>query len=115
LRESESIILADAATSGFHGLTDSGDTLEIKSVVGLPLIAASEIRGVLYLDGIRGSRAFRNEDLLMLRALCTLIALAVKNAGISSNLSIISRIVSCTDSMTYLAEPEIQDPTHESS
>jgi putative methionine-R-sulfoxide reductase with GAF domain len=113
LREGESIILADTASGGFHGPADSGDTLEIKSVVGLPLIADSEIFGVLYLDGIRGSHAFRTEDLLTLRALCSFIALAVRNAGISSRLSIISKIASCTDSMTYLAEPEIQDPAYD--
>jgi len=50
------------------------------SVICVPLINRSQIRGVIYIDTIGKTNVFRNEDLELLNALSSIIALIIQNS-----------------------------------
>jgi hypothetical protein len=52
----------------------------IRSVLCLPLISNSVLRGALYVHSMNSSCGFRSEDFLTLDTVCTLLALALENA-----------------------------------
>ena len=59
---------------------------KIRSVMCVPLISRSEIRGVIYVDSLNMPHGFRNEDLLLLSSLSTPVAIAIENALLYSDL-----------------------------
>ncbi len=52
----------------------------IRSILCLPLISNSILRGTLYVHSMSSSCGFRSEDFLTLDTVCTLLALALENA-----------------------------------
>ena len=92
LKEKRPVIIADTAHDSSYSPSEAYDTLEIKSVIGLPFTAGSEILGVLYLDGIRMSYVSREEDIPMLQAMCSLASFAVVHSQMSSKLSLIKKL-----------------------
>jgi GAF domain-containing protein len=50
------------------------------SAVCVPLINRAQIRGVIYLDTIGKTNGFRSEDLELLNALSSIIALIIDNS-----------------------------------
>lgn len=52
----------------------------IRSILCLPLISNSVLRGTLYVHSTNSSCGFRSEDFLTLDTVCTLLALALENA-----------------------------------
>jgi hypothetical protein len=62
-------------------LFEHWDTLEFKSVVCIPVTSSSKLLGAIYLDGLGKEQAFREEDLLVLKSLSTLVALGIEKAN----------------------------------
>jgi hypothetical protein len=62
-------------------LSENWGTLEFRSVVCIPVTGGSKLLGAIYLDGFGKEQAFREEDLLVLRSLSTLIALGIEKAN----------------------------------
>jgi len=77
LKEGKPVFLADTSFKELRGLSISLDTERIQSAACFPIMARSETRGVLYLDGIKGPHAFREEDLSVLQALTNQTAAAL--------------------------------------
>jgi pSer/pThr/pTyr-binding forkhead associated (FHA) protein len=65
-------------------LSDSTSTMQMGSIMCVPMISNSEIWGVIYVDSIRAPYGFRKEDLLLLNALSGLVAVAIEKAAPSS-------------------------------
>jgi adenylate cyclase len=60
--------------------SESWETLKIKSVMCVPMRSRSKLCGLLYVEGHREHQAFREEDLLLLKGLSGLLALAIEGA-----------------------------------
>jgi adenylate cyclase len=60
--------------------SESWETLKIKSVMCVPMRTSSKLCGLLYVEGLREQQAFREEDLLLLKGLSGLLALAIEGA-----------------------------------
>jgi hypothetical protein len=52
----------------------------IRSILCLPMISNSVLRGALYVHSMSSSCGFRSEDFLTLDTVCTLLAMALENA-----------------------------------
>jgi signal transduction histidine kinase/ActR/RegA family two-component response regulator len=62
------------------------EIMKIKSVMCVPLISKSKIRGAIYVDSVSKPYGFRKEDLSLLSALSSPAAIAIENATLYSNL-----------------------------
>ncbi|HEX9911515.1 MAG TPA: GAF domain-containing protein, partial [Desulfatiglandales bacterium] len=58
--------------------------LNIKSVMCVPLMNRSKLMGVLYVDSITKPYGFRGEDLHLLSAVSSPVAIAIENAFLHS-------------------------------
>jgi signal transduction histidine kinase/CheY-like chemotaxis protein len=58
----------------------------IRSVLCVPLISKSQVRGVIYVDSLDRPHGFRKEDVYLLTAIGSSGAIALENAGLYSNL-----------------------------
>jgi PAS domain S-box-containing protein len=58
----------------------------IRSVMCVPLISKSKVRGVIYVDSVDMPHGFRKEDVSLLTALSSSAAMAIENALLYSNL-----------------------------
>ena len=92
--EGIAVTVADATGRGTQDGADDGGTMEIKSLLCVPMSAHGRVFGVLYLDGIEGPYAYRKEDLLWIETVGTLIAYAIENAELASKLSTIAGLAS---------------------
>ena len=86
LKENKPIFEANTASEEVHGLASSKNPPKIKSFAVVPIASGSETYGVLYLDGIRGPHAFREEDYSLLKALSNYAATAITNRKTASDL-----------------------------
>jgi 3',5'-cyclic-nucleotide phosphodiesterase len=84
LREGKAVTIRDTFNEAEVNLSDSIEMLKIRSVLCVPLISKSKIRGVMYLDSIKEPNGFRNEDLSLLTALSSPAAIAIENALLTS-------------------------------
>lgn len=66
--------------------SESMELMKIRSVMCVPLISKSQIRGVIYVDSLNKPNGFRNEDLSLLTALSSPAAIAIENAFLCSTL-----------------------------
>ena len=64
----------------------SDSMLRMKSVMCVPLISRSQIRGVIYVDSVDKPFGFREEDLSLITSLSSPAAVAIENALFYSNL-----------------------------
>jgi len=92
--EGRAVTVADATGRGSEAVVEEGGTMEIKSLLCVPMSAHGRVFGVLYLDGIEGPYAYRKEDLLWIETVGTLIAYAIENAELSAKLSMIAGLAS---------------------
>ena len=58
--------------------------MKIGSVMCVPLMSKSQLWGVIYVDSVYNAYGFREEDLDLLTALGSPIALAIENAFLRS-------------------------------
>jgi PAS domain S-box-containing protein len=80
IQDGKAIIMSDTNRESDADLSDSIKELKIRSVMCVPLISRSEIRGVIYVDSLQIPNGFRKEDLLLLTGLSSPSAMAIENA-----------------------------------
>jgi pSer/pThr/pTyr-binding forkhead associated (FHA) protein len=73
----------DAEEEGSE-LPETLKLLKIRSVICVPLISQSRVRGVIYVDSVRTVHGFRKEDLSLFKALTIPAANAIENAVLYS-------------------------------
>jgi len=79
----EAFMISDADTEE-EDLPDTLKLLNIKSVMCVPLINHGKLIGVLYVDSVTKPYGFRGEDLHLLSAVSSSIAIAIENALLHS-------------------------------
>ena len=72
LKNRDPVVIQHFYYEGPANDAEEGDTQEIKSVLGVPIICNEKLYGVVYMDGLEGPRAFRKGDLLTVRTLSDL-------------------------------------------
>jgi len=82
IREGRAVMILDTLGEDEADLSDSMRLMEIRSVMCVPLISRSQIRGVIYVDSVGKPHGFRREDLSLLTALSIPAALAIENASL---------------------------------
>ena len=75
----EAFMISDADTQQGEDVPDTLKLLNIKSVMCVPLLNRAKLVGVLYVDSIRKPYGFREEDLHLLSAVSSPVALAIEN------------------------------------
>ncbi|NTV57861.1 MAG: FHA domain-containing protein [Deltaproteobacteria bacterium] len=76
----EAFMISDADTQQGEDVPDTLKLLNIKSVMCVPLLNRAKLVGVLYVDSIRKPYGFRGEDLHLLSAMSSPVAMAIENA-----------------------------------
>jgi PAS domain S-box-containing protein len=82
--EGKAITMPDFKQEEMESLSDSMGV--IRSVMCVPLISRSKVRGVIYVDSVSIPHGFRKEDISLLTALSGPAAVAIENALLYSNL-----------------------------
>jgi adenylate cyclase len=85
IREGKAVTMLDTRNEDEADLSDSIQIMRVRSVMCVPLISRSQIRGVIYVDSISKPHGFRREDLSLLTALSIPAALAIENATLHSS------------------------------
>lgn len=80
LETGKAVMIPDTQAEDSSTLADTLQLAEIGSVMCVPLISKSEIRGVIYVDSLQKPYGFRRDDLSLLTALSNSAAIAVENA-----------------------------------
>jgi pSer/pThr/pTyr-binding forkhead associated (FHA) protein len=83
----EGFMISDADTEEAEGVPDTLKLLNIKSVMCVPLMNRSKLVGALYVDSITKPYGFRGEDLHLLTAVGSPVAMAIENALLYSGRS----------------------------
>ena len=83
IERGKAVMMLDTSQERPESLSDSMQ--QIRSVMCVPLISKSEIRGVIYVDSLNAPHGFRKEDLYLMTALSTPAAMAIENALLYSN------------------------------
>lgn len=86
IKERKAITMTDTLDEESADLSNSMEIMKIRSVMCVPLISRSQVRGVVYVDSVGKPYGFRNEDLSLLTALSSPAAIAIENALLYSNL-----------------------------
>ena len=84
IEDDEAIIISDVYAGDVDEFSDTWKILKIGSVMCVPLMSKSKLWGVIYLDSIEKAYSFREEDLSLLTALSSPVALAIENAFLHS-------------------------------
>ena len=84
IREKKALTVSDVYSNEEADLRDTLRLMKIGSVICVPLISRSKIRGVIYADSIDKPHGFRKEDLSLLSTLSTPTAIAIENASLNS-------------------------------
>ena len=80
VRESRPIMMLDTLSEDKVDRSESMEIMKVRSVMCVPLISRSKIRGVIYVDSVKRPHGFRNDDLTLLTALSSSAAIAIENA-----------------------------------
>jgi PAS domain S-box-containing protein len=86
IREGMPILVQDTSKEDEIELSDSLKSLRIRSVICVPLISRSHVRGAIYADTLDFPHGFRKEDLDLLAGLSSPAAIAIENALLYANL-----------------------------
>jgi len=84
-------MIPDAQAEDSSEPADTLELAEIGSVMCVPLISKSEIRGVIYVDSLQKPYGFRREDLALLTALSSPAAIAIENALLHERLKVLEK------------------------
>jgi PAS domain S-box-containing protein len=74
------IVMMDTFGQDEANISESMLIMNVKSVMCIPLISKSKVRGVIYVDSVKIPYGFREEDLSLLMALGSPAAIAIENA-----------------------------------
>ena len=80
VKESRPIMMLDTLSEDEGDRSQSMEMMRVRSVMCVPLISRSKIRGVIYVDSVNRPHGFRNDDLSLLTALSSSAAIAIENA-----------------------------------
>jgi pSer/pThr/pTyr-binding forkhead associated (FHA) protein len=83
--DAKAVMMLDALSEDEADLSESTKLMKIRSVMCVPLISRSQIRGVIYVDS-KKPYGFRREDLYLFTALSYPAAIAIENALLYSDL-----------------------------
>jgi GAF domain-containing protein len=78
------MIMDDQGEAEANDLTDTLKLLKIRSVMCVPLLSKSKVRGVIYVDSFQTPNGFRKEDLSLFTALSSTVAVAIENASLET-------------------------------
>ena len=79
-QEGKALIISDANGQEKPDYTTTLDLEKIKSVMCVPILFRSQIRGVLYVDSLSRPHGFRQEDISLLTSLSSRAALSIQSA-----------------------------------
>ncbi len=80
LEEGKPVIMLDTLNEDEADLSESMHSMKVRSVMCVPLVSRSRLRGVIYVDSVNKPYGFRREDLSLLSALSAPAAIAIENA-----------------------------------
>ncbi len=83
IQQGKPVMMPDTSRERPENLSDSME--QVRSVMCVPLISKSEIRGVIYVDSLSAPHGFRREDLYLLTALSSSAAISIENALLYSS------------------------------
>lgn len=86
LKEGKAVMMSNTMREDKEQRSESMEIMKIKSVMCVPLMSKSKIRGAIYVDSVSKPYGFRKEDLSLLSALSSPAAIAMENATLYSNL-----------------------------
>jgi signal transduction histidine kinase/ActR/RegA family two-component response regulator len=86
IRNRKPITILDAYGQDEMDVSKSMELMKVRSVMCVPLISKSKMRGVIYVDSVRIPYGFREEDIALITALCSPAAIAIENAMLYSNM-----------------------------
>ena len=72
--------MLDTLNENRANLSESMEIMNVRSVMRVPLISRSKVKGVVYVDSVNQPYGFRKEDLSLLTALSIPAAFAIENA-----------------------------------
>ncbi|MDY6881025.1 MAG: ATP-binding protein [Desulfatiglans sp.] len=84
MKEGKPVMISDTSRENRSDFSDS--MFWIKSVMCVPLISRSQLRGVIYVDSVNTPCGFREDDLSLITSLSSSAAIAIENALLYSNL-----------------------------
>jgi hypothetical protein len=79
-REKKPVLMLDTLNEESAEISESMKLMRIKSVMCVPLISRSKIRGVIYVDTVNEPNGFRKDDLSLLTALSSPTAVVIESA-----------------------------------
>jgi hypothetical protein len=82
-REKKPVLMLDTLNEESAEISESMKLMKIKSVMCVPLISRSKIRGVIYVDTVNEPNGFRKDDLFLLTALSSPTAVVIESAILS--------------------------------
>jgi GAF domain-containing protein len=80
IKEAKPLMMLDTLSEDEADRSKSMELMRVRSVMCVPLISRSQIRGVIYVDSVNRPHGFRNDDLSLLTALSSSAAIAIENA-----------------------------------
>ena len=80
IKEGKPVMMLDTLSEDEADRSQSMELMRVRSVMCVPLISRSQIRGVIYVDSVNRPHGFRNDDLALLTALSSSAAIAIDNA-----------------------------------
>jgi adenylate cyclase len=83
IRYGKAVRMSNTSYEAPDRLSDSMSTLQLGSIMCVPMISSGTMRGVIYVDSFRAPYGFRKEDLLLLSTLSGPIAVAVDKDRLS--------------------------------
>jgi PAS domain S-box-containing protein len=84
IREGKAVMMSDTTKEEREDLSDSIEMMRVKSIMCVPLIFKSEVRGAIYVHSVNVPYGFRKDDLLLLTGLSTPATVALENAFLYS-------------------------------
>jgi hypothetical protein len=83
IRSRKAIVVSDSEQKAEDDLPETLKLLNIRSVMCVPMVSKTRTMGVIYVDSITRPYGFRKEDLQLLNALSSPVAMAIENAELS--------------------------------
>ena len=80
IKEREPVSMLDTLEEKEINLSESIRVSGIRSIMCVPLISRSKVMGVIYVDSVHKRHGFRKEDLDLLTALSSPVAVAIENS-----------------------------------
>jgi transcriptional regulator with GAF, ATPase, and Fis domain len=78
VNDGKSVRMSNTAYESPKDFSEDDSTLEIRSLLCVPLVSNAQTRGALYVDSLRGPYGFRKDDLSLFHSLGGILALAVE-------------------------------------